>query len=55
MLELTEKLKSDLSVICVFEEYGHLDLTDIWQYWTPPPPISPLNLAYTVYKVKLTP
>jgi hypothetical protein len=37
-LELIEKLESRVSVARVCEEYGHLDLTDIRQYQTPPPP-----------------
>jgi hypothetical protein len=37
-LKLIEKLESGVSVVCVCEEYGHLDLMDIQQYWTNPPP-----------------
>jgi hypothetical protein len=46
-LELIEKLASGVSVASVCDEYGYLDLTDIRQYPTPPPPISLLNRGYT--------
>jgi hypothetical protein len=48
-LELIEKLESGVSITCVCEESGHLDLIDIHQCRTPPPPpFSPLNRGYTV-------
>jgi hypothetical protein len=36
-LELIEQSESGVYVACVCEEYGHLDLTDIRQYWASPP------------------
>jgi hypothetical protein len=37
-MELIEKLESGVSVPRVCEECGHVDLTDINQYRTSPPP-----------------
>jgi hypothetical protein len=49
-LNVKQKLGLGASVANVCEEHGHLDLTDIRQYRTPPSPqISPLNRGYAVF------